>query len=46
VRVLQREALITGDFANNLRLLQNYPPSDVQKLLDRWGSTEVAACGV
>lgn len=31
----QREALLSGDFAANLRLLQDYPPVDVQKILDR-----------
>ena len=31
----QKADLMSGDFAFNLRLLQNYPPTDVQRLLDR-----------
>lgn len=31
----QREALLAGDFASNLQLLQAYPPTDVPELLAR-----------
>ena len=29
-----REELLGGGFADNLKLLQNYPPPDVQQLLN------------
>lgn len=35
----QREALLTGDFAHNLQLLQSYPPCDVFQLLDAANTT-------
>ncbi|CAN0080913.1 unnamed protein product, partial [Sphacelaria rigidula] len=33
--IAQREALLAGDFASNLQLLQAYPPTDVPELLAR-----------
>jgi hypothetical protein len=32
--VFQREDLLKGEFSSNLRLLQSYPPTDLQQLLE------------
>jgi hypothetical protein len=32
---LQRHELLRGDFVSNLRLLQSYPPTDVQLILEK-----------
>ncbi|KAA0199137.1 hypothetical protein HAZT_HAZT008112 [Hyalella azteca] len=33
--VLQREKLLSGDFASNVKLLQNYPPCDVGAIISK-----------
>lgn len=33
---LQREELLRGDFSNNIKILQNYPPNvDIQQILNK-----------
>jgi hypothetical protein len=42
----QREELLEGDFAHDLRLLQNYPQAvDVQNLLKRMYALREGGCG-
>jgi hypothetical protein len=31
--MLQRETLLKGDFAENLKLMQSYPPSDIEEII-------------
>lgn len=33
--ILQRHELLQGDFVSDLRLLQSYPSTDVQMILER-----------
>jgi hypothetical protein len=33
--ILQRDKLLSGDFASNVKLLQNYPPCDVGAIISK-----------
>jgi len=36
--ILQRESILQGDFSQNIKILQNYPPIDIQIIISRANS--------
>ena len=39
--ILQRESILRGDFSHNIKILQNYPPIDVQTIISQANSLRI-----